>query len=389
MKNMPKFLRPLLALLLISVLASAYYLLADSDNKAVFYGTVKGETYVISTQVGGTVTRVSHQEGDRVKADDPLVSIDDGEVQMRLDKAQLMVQIANSQMDKTQNPARVEERAIQANTIEQLKVQAGLLALQKSKLELALLQTKNQLKTAIDLATLKADSYKTALTLRQNGSGTQSHVDQSHLDWQGALTSQRNLELQIKIQEAEVKAIEDQILSAKLSVDSALERLKQLDAGADPQDQSLAGLNVRLIEKDLALLMDQVSHYHIKAPRAGLIEGLYYKAGEWVAPGAHLATLVDLDQVSVTLYVPESMLPTLAIGDRVSLRATTTGTPATGKIKTIASKAMFTPMNVVTSKDRQRLVFPVEVEIEAPPKGIVPGIQLEASFTLNDLEQKQ
>ncbi|MFP2907549.1 hypothetical protein ACLESD_21360 [Pyxidicoccus sp. 3LFB2] len=47
------------------------------------------------------------------------------------------------------------------------------------------------------------------------------------------------------------------------------------------------------------------------------------------------------------------------------------------RVVTVAREAAFTPRNVQTRSDRDRLVYPVEVHIDAPEGLLLPGMPVE------------
>lgn len=385
MKNKNKLhhvMRPIIALTVLSLLALSIWLSADRAPKDIYYGTVEGETTVISAQVTGQITAVSLEEGAVVTEGQTLASLDDADAKLRLEKVRLQWQAATAQSDKAQSPARSEDLTIQANTIKQLKAQEAQLAAQLTKAQKAKKQVENTLATAKETAALKDEAYQNALDLKANDTGSELQVDAAHLEAIAAQNTLKNAQLQLSVADSDIQSLKQQQVSATLAIASAVEKLQQLKSGVDSHDKTTAGLNAQALEKDVALAEAQLEKYRIKSPVAGVIEGIHYSSGELVSAGAAIATVVQPDQLTITLYIREATLPQIAVGDTVALTATVGGQTATGHVLAVAQKAMFTPMNVVTTKDRDRLVYPVKVAIDQPAPGIVPGMQLEARFHL-------
>jgi multidrug resistance efflux pump len=99
------------------------------------------------------------------------------------------------------------------------------------------------------------------------------------------------------------------------------------------------------------------------------------------AQGAALMRIADLDRLTLTVYVPETRLGGLQIGQDVemwvdSFPDRTFG----GEIVTIADQAEFTPRNVSTREERVNLVFAVEIAIDNAGYRLKPGMPADAAF---------
>ena len=105
--------------------------------------------------------------------------------------------------------------------------------------------------------------------------------------------------------------------------------------------------------------------------------------GEIVGAGGKIATLVDLSDVSMTVFLPETIAGRIAIGSEARLvldAAPQYVIPA--RVSFVASQAQFTPKSVETASERQKLVFQVKLQLdpqllkpyEAKVKSGLPGV---------------
>jgi HlyD family secretion protein len=109
------------------------------------------------------------------------------------------------------------------------------------------------------------------------------------------------------------------------------------------------------------------------------VQARNFEPGEVVLPGSRVLTVVDLDEVRSTFYLPNAELAAAASGKRVSVHADPyPGEVFPGTIRHVSSKAEFTPRNVQTREDRDRLVYGVEVTIPNPGRKLRPGMPVEA-----------
>ena len=89
--------------------------------------------------------------------------------------------------------------------------------------------------------------------------------------------------------------------------------------------------------------------------------------GEVVAAGQRVLTILDLNDVYMTIYLPADEAGKLSLGDeaRVILDSVPQYVfPAT--ISFVATDAQFTPKSVETAEERQKLMF--RVKLQGDPK---------------------
>ena len=97
------------------------------------------------------------------------------------------------------------------------------------------------------------------------------------------------------------------------------------------------------------------------------------------APGATLLTLGDLDEATLTVYVPEDKLGQVKIGQQVEVYVDSFPERTfIGTVVAIAQEAEFTPRNVQTKEERVNMVFAVEVNIPNPDHALKPGLPADA-----------
>jgi HlyD family secretion protein len=154
-----------------------------------------------------------------------------------------------------------------------------------------------------------------------------------------------------------------------------LERLPE-DVAAASVDQSLSGAaglarqgeaaraQVRAGEASVARARLLVGECVIAAPRDAEVADLPHEEGELVAPGAILVRLVDLSEPTATFYLPNAEVGSVKPGAKALVVADAfPGVQFEGTVRTVAIEAEFTPRNIQTRSDRDRLVYPIEVAV--------------------------
>jgi HlyD family secretion protein len=125
-----------------------------------------------------------------------------------------------------------------------------------------------------------------------------------------------------------------------------------------------ARAQIRAGEAAVARAKLLVAECEIRAPRDAEVATLPHEAGELVSPGAVLARLVDLSEVKATFYLPNAEVGAVKPGARAQVVADAwPGESFEGTVRTVALEAEFTPRNIQTRTDRDRLVYPVEVVV--------------------------
>ena len=95
------------------------------------------------------------------------------------------------------------------------------------------------------------------------------------------------------------------------------------------------------------------------------VAGVWKGPGEIVAGGGRVLDLVDLSDVYLTFFLPETVAGRVALGSEVRIvldAAPEFVLPA--KVSFVASQAQFTPKTVETASERQKLMFKVRAHID-------------------------
>jgi HlyD family secretion protein len=103
----------------------------------------------------------------------------------------------------------------------------------------------------------------------------------------------------------------------------------------------------------------------LKAPRAGRVQYRLAEPGEVLPAGGKVVSMLDLSDVYMTVFLPETTAGRLAIGAQARLVLDVAPQyvfPA--KVGFVAAEAQFTPKTVETAAERQKLVFRVKAQID-------------------------
>jgi HlyD family secretion protein len=113
------------------------------------------------------------------------------------------------------------------------------------------------------------------------------------------------------------------------------------------------------VERLQSILTDLV----LVSPRSGRVQYRLARAGEVVAAGQRVLTILDLKDVYMTIYLPADVAGQLTLGDEA--RAILDPVPQyvlPNTISFVATEAQFTPKSVETAEERQKLMFRVKLQ---------------------------
>lgn len=133
-------------------------------------------------------------------------------------------------------------------------------------------------------------------------------------------------------------------------------------------------------------LIDKTS---ISSPVDGTILYKQVESGEVTKPGATLFTILKKGELQVVVYVPESQLNQVKIGQKAAIKVDAYPDRSfAGKITRISNKAEFTPKNVQTPEERTKMVFAVTIQVSEGLTELKPGMPSDVTFTTDVVEGK-
>lgn len=181
---------------------------------------------------------------------------------------------------------------------------------------------------------------------------------------------------------------DEQVAIAQAGVDqtrAALEAVEAvlvaLEEGPVEDDVDAARAAVDAAAAELDQFEDRISRAEIRSPIDGVLLDRFFLPGELVMPGWPIATMADLDQLEVSVYLPEADLGWANVGDPVQVRVDAYPERTFhGLVIYISDQAEFTPRNVQTPEERVILVYEVRVLVLNPGRALKPGLPADVTF---------
>jgi HlyD family secretion protein len=118
-------------------------------------------------------------------------------------------------------------------------------------------------------------------------------------------------------------------------------------------------------EAEVERIQSIITDLTLVSPRNGRVQYLLARAGEVVAAGAPIVTILDLTDVYMTIFLPAADAGRLSIGDEARIILDPVPDfviPA--KVSFVAADAQFTPKTVETKDERTKLTFRIKLQVD-------------------------
>jgi HlyD family secretion protein len=147
----------------------------------------------------------------------------------------------------------------------------------------------------------------------------------------------------------------------KRNFDSAVAAVQSFTS---QRDQALS--QIANSEAEVDRVQSIIDDLTLVSPRIGRVQYQLARAGEVVAAGAPIVTILDLTDVYMTIFLPAADAGRLAVGDEARIILDPVPDyviPA--KVSFVAADAQFTPKTVETTDERAKLMFRIKLKIDA------------------------
>lgn len=302
--------------------------------------TLEGTEAVVAAKVGGRLTEVLVQEGDTVKEGQIVARLDCDDQQTTLTLAEARAKQAEAQIALASAGVVSAKGAANAAAAQVAVASARSLSLDEQK--------------------KKAEKDKVlATTLAKSGVATGVELDHAEAA-------------------AKVVTAESQAASASVGAAAATANAQKATIGTAGAQVELAKTGLDVANADVKRAKIAVDECVLRAPRAGTIVARLHEPGAVLAPGARVLTMIDLRTVKAIFFLPNAELARAKIGAKAEVRVDSyPGRVFVGIVRRVASEAEFTPRNVQTREDRDRLVYAVEIALDNPNSELRAGMPAE------------
>jgi HlyD family secretion protein len=343
MKRALSLIGLLAASLLIALMLRVRHLRASEHGPAGGSGVIEGVDVNVTSRIAARIAKVNVREGDLVKLGDVLVELGCTEQEAAFDQANAELAAAQSNLLAAQANATSASR----------NASGGSQNISAAKSQVDVLKAQEDL-GRVDLA--RTD------TLVKSGALPAASLDEAH---------SRDLSLLNQI--AEQNALESMVKNQAGA-------LRATGTGARSQ-AAAAQNNVAAATAAVAHAETSVDECKLLAPRNAMVVSRNLEPGEAVQSGTNVLSLTDVSEARTRFYLPNAELAAAAPGRKARVVADAyPGQTFEGIIFYVSPRAEFTPRNVQTREDRERLVYAVEVRIPNADLRLRSGMPVEVAI---------
>ena len=274
-------------------------------------GRVEATDIDIATKLAGRVQNILVDEGEFVKAGQPL--------------AQMQVDVLDAQRD--------EARAQSAQAVTAVASAEAQVAARNSDTASAQAVV-GQRASELDAAQRRCVRTE---SLAKSGAVAMQDLDDDRARVQGAESAVTAAQAQVSAAQAATKAAQAEVVGA--------------NSGVTASKATIARVEADIVDSQL------------KSPRDGRVQYRVAQPGEVLAAGGKVLNLVDLNDVYLTFFLPETAVGKVPLGSEVRVildAAPQFVIPA--EVSFVATVAQFTPKTVETATERQKLMFRVKAQ---------------------------
>jgi HlyD family secretion protein len=327
------------------------------DTELQGSGTVEARNIRVGSKVGGRIDQVLVREGDTVKANQVLITFDDKELQAAMEQSKAAA-------EKARRGYRPEEIAEARAAAAQAKADFEMKRNGYRKEDVAAAQA--------DLERTKADEVRAHLdfdryeALSKKDLVSKQQRDTAEAAWKMALAQEQSTQQRLDQQQSGYRP--EEIASAEARYQETQATLQKFERGNRREDVDLASASYSYDEA-------RFRERQVVAPTAATVEVLDVRPGDLIAPNTPVATLLERDQIYVRIYIPETEIGRVQLGQKAEVRVDSfPKTVFEGTVEQINQQAEFLPRNVQTREERVHQVFGVKVRIGDTSNRVLAGM---------------
>lgn len=288
-------------------------------------GSLEWDRIELVAEASEPIIGILAREGDMLEAGQAILQLDTAQVQAQLDEARAFHEQAAARLAELQRGPRSE------------RIKEAQARLRGAESELVRADTEfERIRSLIEKQLAAVEILDSARTQRDRA---RADRDASHAALQELLAG------------------------------TTVEELKQATAALAQAEARLRGLQITLQRLTLA------------APRKGLLDSLPFELGERPQAGDTVAVLLAGEAPYARVYVAETWRARIRQGTAARVLIDGIEGQFTGRVRMISRDAVFTPFYSLTERDRSRLSYLAEVELEgAGARQLSSGIPLRVEF---------
>jgi membrane fusion protein (multidrug efflux system) len=356
---------------------------------------VDGHIIPIASKIYGTVSEVLVDDNQPVHAGDVIVRIDSRDYQVKIDKAEAALALAEGQAKAAgMGVSLTRETTVSGTSNSEASLATARAEYERAKLSYELSSTSDLAAAKAEVVSREADNRKAQADLaRMEPLVKKEEVSKQQFDaYQAAAAvaesrlkiARENLDGALKdaaIKQSAVAAAEARVGQAEAGLRESKANLRKSDISA--ADAASAAAAVSKARADLKEAELQMSYTSIFAPEEGVVTKKTVEVGQVVQPGQGLMTIVPLHNVWITANFKETQLTDVRPGQKAEIDVDMYGKTIPGRVLSLAGAtgtrlSLLPPENATGNFVKVVQRIPVKIEIDSKDDDLVlrPGMNV-------------
>lgn len=300
----------------------------NNQKNFTYYGNIDTRTVNVGFRFLGKIENITKDEGQSVKKDEILVELDNSNLKKSLEELETNILASKIALSKLTNGYRQEE----------------------------ILEAKAAMQEALENLNKTKDTYDRQKNLFETKSTSEENFTISELNYKQALAS--------------------------LDKTKAVYELRK--NGYRDEDIKIQEANIKALEIQVEKLKIDISDSTIKSPVDGVILSRFKEIGSITNAGESILEIAKTDEFWVRAYIDEKNLKDIKAGQKMLIYTDLKDEPYQGNIGFISPIAEFTPKNIETQELRADLVYSFRVIVKNPDDKIKQGMPVTLKIAQND-----
>lgn len=300
----------------------------NNQKNFTYYGNIDTRTVNVGFRFLGKIENITKDEGQSVKKDEILVELDNSNLKKSLEELETNILASKIALSKLTNGYRQEE----------------------------ILEAKAAMQEALENLNKTKDTYDRQKNLFKTKSTSEENFTISELNYKQALAS--------------------------LDKTKAVYELRK--NGYRDEDIKIQEANIKALEIQVEKLKIDISDSTIKSPVDGVILSRFKEIGSITNAGESILEIAKTDEFWVRAYIDEKNLKDIKAGQKMLIYTDLKDEPYQGNIGFISPIAEFTPKNIETQELRADLVYSFRVIVKNPDDKIKQGMPVTLKIAQND-----
>ena len=166
------------------------------------------------------------------------------------------------------------------------------------------------------------------------------------------------------------KRLVEQGAGSQRELDVRKTKVETTKAGLSEVEAMLATAteNVEVARKNAATVQTRIDDATLRSPVTGRVLYRLAEPGEVLAAGGKALTVVNLDDIYMEIFLPSEQAAAVKVGAEGRVTVDYDPRAIAGQVSFVSPEAQFTPKQVETKSEREKLMFRVKIQL---PKEIV------------------